>query len=179
MIFQNLMIIFQTAKLVSLESKAKNHFPRQHGEHQRKLGVKKRLIAAKSHSGGLHEDPLTDLNLEIHSTNGNGENVLLERETSANLPLDAIISLPEITRQEQGAAKLQAAFRGYFARRPFKALKGIIRLQALVCGHLVRRQAVATLISVRGIVKLQVVIRGRRAKFSDPRHKVQKILDSK
>ncbi|KAK6928218.1 IQ motif, EF-hand binding site [Dillenia turbinata] len=152
-------------------------------------GQKETFIAAKSHSGGLHEDPPADLNLEIHSTNGNGENALLERGTSANLPPDVIVSLPEdwdtgfselsnaeITRQEQAAVKLQAAFRGYLARRASKALKGIIRLQALVRGHLVRRQAVATLISVTGIVKLQAVIRGQRVRLSDPGLKVQKIL---
>ncbi|KAK6913228.1 protein of unknown function DUF4005 [Dillenia turbinata] len=155
-------------------------------------GQKETFIAAKSHSSSLHEDPPADLNLETHSTNGNGENVLLERGTSEKLAPEGIISLPEdqdteldelstaeITRQEEAAAKLQAAFRGYLARRAFKALKGIIRLQALVRGHLVRRQAVATLISLRGIVKLQALIRGRRVRLSDLGLKVQKILDSK
>lgn len=46
------------------------------------------------------------------------------------------------------------------ARRAFKALKGIIRLQALIRGHLVRRQAVATLCSMYGIVKFQALVRG-------------------
>lgn len=50
---------------------------------------------------------------------------------------------------------------------PFRALKGIIRLQALIRGHLVRRQAVATLCSMYGIVKFQALIRGGRVRQSD------------
>lgn len=52
------------------------------------------------------------------------------------------------------------------ARRAFWALKGIIRLQALIRGHLVRRQAVATLRCMQAIVKLQSVVRGRRVRLS-------------
>lgn len=53
------------------------------------------------------------------------------------------------------------------ARRAFRALKGIIRLQALIRGHLVRRQAVVTLCCMYGIVKLQAVVRGQRVRKSD------------
>lgn len=52
------------------------------------------------------------------------------------------------------------------ARRAFRALKGIIRLQALIRGHLVRRQAVATLRCMQAIVKLQSVVRGRQVRLS-------------
>lgn len=53
------------------------------------------------------------------------------------------------------------------ARRAFRALKGIIRLQALIRGHLVRRQAVVTLCCMYGIVKLQGLVRGQRVRQSD------------
>ncbi|KAL2523418.1 IQ-domain 30 [Forsythia ovata] len=68
--------------------------------------------------------------------------------------------------------KAQAAFRGYLARRAFLALKGIIRLQALIRGHLVRRQALATFRCMQSIVKLQAWARGQRVRLADPRHKV-------
>lgn len=58
------------------------------------------------------------------------------------------------------------------ARRAFRALKGIIRLQALIRGHLVRRQAVATLRCMQSIVRLQALARGQRVRFSYP------VLDS-
>ncbi|KAF3781962.1 IQ-DOMAIN 31 protein [Nymphaea thermarum] len=74
---------------------------------------------------------------------------------------------PEKIREEQAAIKAQAAFRGYLARRAFQALKGIIKLQALVRGHLVRRQAVVTLLCLQSIIKLQAAFRGQRVRASD------------
>ena len=52
------------------------------------------------------------------------------------------------------------------ARRSFRALKGIIRLQALIRGHLVRRQAVSTLRTTWLIVKFQSLVRGRNVRLS-------------
>ncbi|WVZ99387.1 hypothetical protein U9M48_044704 [Paspalum notatum var. saurae] len=72
----------------------------------------------------------------------------------------------ERLREEQAAVKAQAAFRGYLARRAFRALKGIIRLQALIRGHLVRRQAVSTLRATWLIVKFQALVRGRNVRLS-------------
>uniref|UniRef100_A0A1J3CBH1 Protein IQ-DOMAIN 31 n=1 Tax=Noccaea caerulescens TaxID=107243 RepID=A0A1J3CBH1_NOCCA len=80
---------------------------------------------------------------------------------------DNLLSDAERIQQEIAATSVQAAFRGYLARRAFWALKGIIRLQALIRGHLVRRQAVATLCCVMGIVKLQALARGREIRNSD------------
>lgn len=81
---------------------------------------------------------------------------------------------PQKLLEERAATTVQAAFRGYLAWRAFWALKGIIRLQALIRGHLVRRQAVATLSCAMGIVKLQALVRGRQVRHSDIGMEVQR-----
>ncbi|KAL6994864.1 Protein IQ-DOMAIN 31, partial [Sarracenia purpurea var. burkii] len=52
------------------------------------------------------------------------------------------------------------------ACRAIQALKGIIRLQALIRGHLVRRQAVASLRCMQAIVKFQALVRGQQVRLS-------------
>lgn len=89
-----------------------------------------------------------------------------KNDTEETMGLDFPDTSEDI-RQEQAATEVQAAFRGYLARRSFHVLKGIIRLQALFRGHLVRRQAVATLHCLQGIVKLQALIRGRGVRVLD------------
>ncbi|KAM5567142.1 hypothetical protein ABKV19_015317 [Rosa sericea] len=78
-------------------------------------------------------------------------------------------------KREEAATKAQSAYRGYVARRAYRTLKGIIRLQALIRGHLVRRQAVSTLLCVQGIVKFQALIRGQHVRHSDIGVEVHKI----
>ncbi|MBA0754260.1 hypothetical protein Gogos_022296 [Gossypium gossypioides] len=80
---------------------------------------------------------------------------------------------PDRIRLDPAAVTVQAAFRGYLARRAFRILKGIIRLQAVIRGHLVRRQAVATLCCTWGIVKLQALARGQKVRCSDIAMEIQ------
>ncbi|RID45326.1 hypothetical protein BRARA_I02066 [Brassica rapa] len=51
-------------------------------------------------------------------------------------------------------------------REEFQMLKGVIKLQAVIRGHLVRRQAVATYSCIWGIVKFQALVRGKIARSS-------------
>ncbi|XP_037473127.1 protein IQ-DOMAIN 31-like isoform X1 [Triticum dicoccoides] len=88
----------------------------------------------------------------------------LEKQSTAGS--DVLSNDPERLKEEQAAVKAQAAFRGYLARRAFRALKGIIRLQALIRGHLVRRQAASTLRATWLIVKFQAIVRGRNVRLS-------------
>jgi hypothetical protein len=92
--------------------------------------------------------------------------VNLELEKQSTGGSDVLSNDLERVKEEQAAVKAQAAFRGYLARRAFRALKGIIRLQALIRGHLVRRQAVSTLRATWLIVKFQAIVRGRNVRLS-------------
>ncbi|KAH0730836.1 hypothetical protein KY285_001742 [Solanum tuberosum] len=60
------------------------------------------------------------------------------------------------------AIKIQTAFRGYLARKALRALKGLVRLQAIVRGRAVRRQAIATLRSLQSIVNIQSEVCAKR-----------------
>lgn len=62
---------------------------------------------------------------------------------------------------------IQAAVRAYLACREFDRLKCIVSLQALVRGHLVRKQAARTLRCARAIVRLQALVRARRVRLSE------------
>ncbi|KQK09473.1 protein IQ-DOMAIN 31 isoform X1 [Brachypodium distachyon] len=110
---------------------------------------------------------ISDPVLVSSHNNGAASNLTNGRavETMVQIELDMPVS-PEKLREELAAVKAQAAFRGYLARRAFRALKGIIRLQALIRGHLVRRQAVSTLRATWLIVKFQALVRGRNVRLS-------------
>ncbi|KAL5985899.1 hypothetical protein ACLOJK_027889 [Asimina triloba] len=67
--------------------------------------------------------------------------------------------------QETTAIVLQTAIRGYLAQRALCKLKNVVKVQAAVRGHLVRRQAVGTLRCVQAIVKMQALVRARRVRM--------------
>ena len=53
------------------------------------------------------------------------------------------------------------------ARRAFRALRGLIRLRALVSGHMVRRQVTRTLRCMQAWVRVQAQVRARRIHMSE------------
>lgn len=57
-----------------------------------------------------------------------------------------------------------------------RALKGLVRLQALVRGHTVRRQAAITLRCMQALVRVQARIRARRVRMSTEGLAVQRTI---
>nr|CAB3499621.1 unnamed protein product [Digitaria exilis] len=72
--------------------------------------------------------------------------------------------------EEAAAARIQATFRGYLARKALCALRGLVKLQALIRGQLVRRQANATLRRMQALVDAQSRLRAQRARMVDADH---------
>lgn len=83
-------------------------------------------------------------------------------------------SFSDGTQREQIAAtKIQTAFRGYLARKALYALRGLVKLQALVRGHIVRKQAAETLNCMHALIRVQARVRARRIRMSDEGQAVQ------
>ncbi|KAL5998034.1 IQ-domain [Asimina triloba] len=65
------------------------------------------------------------------------------------------------------AIKIQTAFRGYMARRSFRALKGLVRLQGVVRGQSVKRQTMNAMRCMQLLVRVQTQIHSRRIQMME------------
>ncbi|XP_019162999.1 PREDICTED: protein IQ-DOMAIN 14-like isoform X1 [Ipomoea nil] len=65
-------------------------------------------------------------------------------------------------RQTSAATKIQTAFRAYLARKALSALKGLVKLQAVIRGEIVRRRLIAKLKCMLSFPKSQPQVHHKR-----------------
>ncbi|KAH6819098.1 hypothetical protein C2S51_002701 [Perilla frutescens var. frutescens] len=88
---------------------------------------------------------------------------LLEYETQQSK------ARPPTLNAHAAATRIQAAYRSYLARRALRALRGLVKLQALARGYLVRKQMNAVVRSIHAVMAIQV-----RARI----HRIQMVEES-
>ncbi|PSS16006.1 Protein IQ-DOMAIN like [Actinidia chinensis var. chinensis] len=84
-----------------------------------------------------------------------------------------------IAIEEAAAIKMQSNFRAYLARKALNALKGLVKLQALVRGHLIRKQATATIRCMQALATVQARARAQRIKMVEDSNSNQRQLNQK
>ncbi|XP_016436478.1 protein IQ-DOMAIN 3-like [Nicotiana tabacum] len=69
------------------------------------------------------------------------------------------------SKEEFAAIMIETAFRGYMARRGFRALRGLVRLKKMVEGQSVKRQATSALRYMHTVARVQSEIHTRRIRM--------------
>eukprot|EP01018_Ginkgo_biloba_P013926 Gb_27024 [translate_table: standard] len=153
-----------------LRGKFYDHYREKQEANLREEYARKAEMSRKSAGSSEKRDPLVQALVRAQKLQSSRS--ILSKNKKELQEVNADRSL-----EESAAIKIQAAIRAYLAWRAFSALKGVVRLQAHVHGHLVRKQVAGTLSCVQAIVRLQALVRSRRVRFSEQGLAIQEKLE--
>ncbi|KAK8512541.1 hypothetical protein V6N13_082913 [Hibiscus sabdariffa] len=162
-----------------IEEKSELVAPKEYAEE------KSELVAPKEHA---EEKPQLVIPIEVAEEKSQLLTLIKCSEEKSQLSTPEEPKVPEpvaaITNEAEGDSTLdeslvviiQTAIRGFLAQKELGKLKNLVKLQAAVRGHLVRRHAVGSLRCVQAIVKMQLLV---RARLSQEGSYAEKKLDGK
>ncbi|XP_074563204.1 protein IQ-DOMAIN 13-like [Curcuma longa] len=122
--------------------------------------VKKRWGFGMSKHGG-------QISSFIHGEPSSIEKILEDAE--GEWRRQRVQTMIELDHARVSAIMIQAAYRGYRARRRYKALRGMMRLQRVVRGQEVKRQMANTMRHMQRLVRVQSQVHAWRSRMAESR----------